>query len=207
MYFCRYNLVLFIWGYMKYVLAKYVLEWYLHNESAVIFLGGVRTCSRDSPLEQITTPIPAVFQDTAVALGPQQQTLTHSASRGWESEACGRWGREELRGTTFRLHPEIRSLALCFCLADAGRIRRRQAGAGPWTLPWSAGRTRLAVAPRLPAPSPHSFVLARGSSRRRGPAAPPTRREAGLGSGVAWGRGRRAGRRLTRPSAALRSPG
>lgn len=74
-------------------------------------------------------------------------------------------------------------------------------GPRPETRPWAAAGRASRWPARLPAPSPHSFVLARGSSRRRGPAAPPTRREAGLGSGAAWGRGRGAGRRLAGPRA------
>lgn len=49
-------------------------------------------------------------------------------------------------------------------------------GSGPGSAlggAWAGAARRPA---RLLAPSPHSFVLARGSWQRRGPAAPPTRR-------------------------------
>lgn len=62
--------------------------------------------------------------------------------------------------------------------------------------PLGGARTGAArrPAPLLLAPSPHSFVLARGSRLHRGPAAPPTRRGRVRG-GVARGAG--GGRRGT----------
>lgn len=54
----------------------------------------------------------------------------------------------------------------------------------------SRGRSRAAAAPApLPPPLPHSFVLARGSWRRRGPAAPPTSRRRVSGAGPGRGEG------------------
>lgn len=115
---------------------------------------------------------------------------------GWETQACLGVGAALQRYLPSNgLAPLARAPGAGHA-PGGGRL-----GPRPKTRPWTAAGRASRWPARLPAPSPHSFVLARGSSRRRGPAAPPTRREAGLGSGAAWGRGRGAGRRLAGPGA------
>lgn len=121
---------------------------------------------------------------------------THFASWGGRPRPAGVWG------AALQRHLPSNGLAPLARAPGAGHAPGGgRLGPRPKTRPWTAAGRASRWPARLPAPSPHSFVLARGSSRRRGPAAPPTRREAGLGSGAAWGRGRGAGRRLAGPGA------
>lgn len=121
---------------------------------------------------------------------------THFASWAGRPRSAGVWG------VALQRHLSSNGLAPLACAPGAGHAPGGgRLGPQPKTRPWTAAGRASRWPARLPAPSPHSFVLARGSSRRRGPAAPPTRREAGLESGAAWGRGRGAGRRLAGPGA------
>lgn len=85
-------------------------------------------------------------------------------------------------------------------VASGWRPSARPSLLRPWGRGWGGARgPRVSARQRpgavllrpalLPARSPHSFVLARGSWRCGGPAAPPIRRGAGPGEARLWGRG------------------
>lgn len=95
---------------------------------------------------------------------------------GWEPRAC--WGP---RSATFRSRlpgarpSRLRARGGPGLGARMRGVARGRLGSGPRSAlggAWAGAAPRPA---RLRAPSPHSFVLARGSWRSRGPAAPPTR--------------------------------
>lgn len=158
---------------------------------------------RDSPLEQTILPqmIAVAFQEANIASGPPDVRPRPTLEFGL--------GALGLQGSTYRYLP----------IATFGGARvppgAPHSPAGPWGL-WGVEVARgglgsapgialggawtgAARRPALLAPSPHSFVLARGSWRCRGRAAPPTWLGAGLGEARcecargSLGRGRGAG--------------
>lgn len=140
--------------------------------------------------------IAVAFLEANTAPGPQCQTPDLLWSSGWEPRVC-RGGLappsdRDLRGAPFlparssQLRP-LRVWGWGGCGVAGADLGQRQGAplGGAWT--WAARRPALL----LLAPSPHSFVLARGSRLHRGPAAPPTRRgrvRGGVARGAGWGR-------------------